>query len=499
MSDSLIDALLKQSAASDGGDDEEFLARVEATIDGDEAPKKRSRLLLINTTVLSTFTITFAVWLFSRDPAPNQPVDTPQLTDEIVSPPAAHETNPISLENQETIRKADSFALRGSQLIVDGDLEGSIDQFREGLRLLPDISAAEPRREAYSKLFAETSIQLARQRADEGRYPESISLIEEVLNPSVDIGNIEARGLLADLNNPNYYSPPPTPSHLERARRVSLATKTAQGYVDLGDTERAVREFRRTLNDDHYISATRSGMEISERHRLNYFDLVYDARRAKMLREVAEGWETPETNTTPIGDINIDHDLVATGSETPIKMKEEEVSRTEFFDALEQLEENNPDPVAPSETLAVVNGEQISQSMVDQFIRLRVKIWLTGTRGSVSKADAVTFIRQVEENALDDLIEHTLLLSEFERRGGDIKKHYAEQSMAAFVENHFGGDHAEFEASLERSQITKADFQRFKREEIAVQAIRQDYLSREDFSSFMVGLRKEAGVRLIRH
>lgn len=498
MSDSLIDALLKQSAATDGGDDEEFLAQVEAAIDEDETPKKRSRLLLISTTVLSAFAITFAFWHFSRDPAPNQLANTPQHTDKTVSPPAPPQINSISLEDQETIRKADNFALRGSQMIAEGDLQGCIDQFREGLRILPEIPETEPRREAYTKLFSEASIQLAGERADQGRYPESIALIEDVLNPAMDAGNPEAKRLLTDLSDPDFYSPALTPTHLERVRRVKLATKTAQGYVDLGDSQRAVREFNKALNVDLYNSASGREMRNRERHQLDYFVLTYDPKRAKMLREVAEGWESPMPHTTPDSDINIEHDSVAIGSETPIKVKEEEVSRTEFVDGMKQLEENNSNSVVHPEVLAVVNGKPILQSMVDQFVRLRIKVSITEKRGRISKEDAETFIRQIEENALDDLIEHTLLLSEFEKRGGDIKKQYVEQSMAAFIESNFGGNHAEFEASLERSQITKADFQRFKREEIVVQAIRQDYPSREDFSSFMVRLRKEAGVRLIR-
>jgi general secretion pathway protein D len=194
---------------------------------------------------------------------------------------------------QENVKKADEAALRGSQLMADGDYQGAIDQYRAALDLLPDAPMTEPRRRAYIKQFSRASVLLATQRAEEGRYPESIALVEEVLQPSVDPDNIDAKRLLERLNDPDYYSPALTPSHLERVRRVKLALKTAQGYIDLGDYDRADREFNKALNDDPYNSAARRGMEDNERHRMNYYDVAYDHTRSRMLRQVAEGWETP--------------------------------------------------------------------------------------------------------------------------------------------------------------------------------------------------------------
>ena len=158
---------------------------------------------------------------------------------------------------QERVKQADEAALRGSQLMADGDYQGAIDQYRAALDLLPEAPMTEPRRRAYIKQFSRASVLLARQRAEEGRYPEAIAMVEEVLQPSVDPDNIDAKRLLEQLNDPDYYSPALTPGHLERVRRVKLALKTAQGYVDLGDYDRADREYHKALNDDRYNSAAR--------------------------------------------------------------------------------------------------------------------------------------------------------------------------------------------------------------------------------------------------
>ena len=194
---------------------------------------------------------------------------------------------------QENVKKADEAALRGSQLMADGDYQGAIDQYRAALDLLPDAPMTEPRRRAYIKQFSRASVLLATQRAEEGRYPEAIALVEEVLQPSVDPDSIDAKKLLERLNDPDYYSPALTPSHLERVRRVKLALKTAQGHIDLGDYDRADREFNKVLNDDRYNIAARRGMEENERFKMNYYDAAYDHTRSKMLREVALGWESP--------------------------------------------------------------------------------------------------------------------------------------------------------------------------------------------------------------
>ena len=202
---------------------------------------------------------------------------------------------------QEDVKKADEAALRGSQLMADGDYQGAIDQYRAALDLLPDAPMTEPRRRAYIKQFSRASVLLATQRAEEGRYPESIALVEEVLQPSVDPDNIDAKRLLERLNDPDYYSPALTPAHLERVRRVKLALKTAQGYLDLGDYDRADREFNKALYEDPYNTAARRGMEDNERHKMNYYDQAYNHTRARMLAEVTAGWESPVPASLDIG------------------------------------------------------------------------------------------------------------------------------------------------------------------------------------------------------
>ncbi len=249
---------------------------------------------------------------------------------------------------QENVKKADEAALRGSQLMADGDYQGAIDQYRAALDLLPDAPMTEPRRRAYISQFARASVLLATQRAEEGRYPEAIALVEDVLQPSVDPDNIDAKKLLQRLHDPDYYSPALTPAHLERVRRVKLALKTAEGHILLGDYDRADREYNKALNDDPYNTAARRGMEKNERHKMNYQDAAYDHTRARALREVTKGWETPvpaNLESGPIVDIPTDSSTVdIRRNEDKLKtiiLSSVEFSDTPLKDALDFLQQRS--------------------------------------------------------------------------------------------------------------------------------------------------------------
>ena len=309
----LIEALLTQVAASSSGDDEAFLERVERAIDresmGEAIPRPVFRPSLFWALgAAASIALALLAWA-----SLNRLIE--EKAGPLVVGAPAEPTPPLSGENpkdrgnggrpipevalnyiwrgQEEVKKADEAALRGSRLMADGDYQGAIDQYRASLDLLPDAPITAPRRQAYVKQFSRASVLLANQRTEEGRYPESIALIEEVLRPQVDPDSIDAKRLLETLNDPDYYSPALTPSHLERVRRLNLALRASHGYLDLGDYDRAEREFNKVLNEDRYNVAARRGMEESERQRMNYYDAAYDHTRSKMLREVAQGWELP--------------------------------------------------------------------------------------------------------------------------------------------------------------------------------------------------------------
>ncbi len=260
---------------------------------------------------------------------------------------------------QERVRKADEAALRGSQLLSDQDYEGAIKEFKAALDLLPDAPMTKDRHDAYTRSYANASVKLARQRAEEGRYADAIALVENVLAPTVDPDNIEAKKLLEQLDDPEYYSPAMTPEYLEKVRRVELALKTAQGAMDLGDYDAAEQKYFEALNDDRYNEASRRGLEQGARLRTNYYNAARNHTRAEFLRQVAEGWELP-VPTSIRGGLDIGPTVMEDGAAGVARLEEKlktiilpsvEFQDTPLSEALNFLQERSveldvkePDP-----------------------------------------------------------------------------------------------------------------------------------------------------------
>jgi general secretion pathway protein D len=192
---------------------------------------------------------------------------------------------------QEMVAKADEAALRGQRLLADKDYAGAVSELKKSLDLLPDAPVVESRRLEYTQQFADASVLLARQRAEEGQYAEAIQIIEAVLDPGVDPENTAARHLLEDLNDPEIYPQAITPEHIARVKRVETALKEAASSVRIGDYDGAEKRYHEALNFDPYNSAARRGLEDVEKHRRLYYETAYDQTRSTFLRQVESQWE----------------------------------------------------------------------------------------------------------------------------------------------------------------------------------------------------------------
>ena len=67
--------------------------------------------------------------------------------------------------------------------MAERDFEGAVEKFRDALDGLPDAPVTEERRQEYTEYFAATSVERARQLAEEGRYTEAIEMAADVLEP----------------------------------------------------------------------------------------------------------------------------------------------------------------------------------------------------------------------------------------------------------------------------------------------------------------------------
>lgn len=149
------------------------------------------------------------------------------------------------------------------------------------------------------------------------------------------------------------------------------------------------------------------------------------------------------------------------------------------------------EPVVLNQLKAVVNGEPITQNMVDQAVRTQVQVWLMGNKGMVSRTQAEKEIREMEERALDDLIDRKLILSEFKTLGGVIKEQYIDESVNRFVSGRFGGDYDKFVDELKESGMTISQFRDVQEEQIAVQAIRTEKTGKDKIPNTPWELRRK--------
>jgi peptidyl-prolyl cis-trans isomerase SurA len=93
----------------------------------------------------------------------------------------------------------------------------------------------------------------------------------------------------------------------------------------------------------------------------------------------------------------------------------------------------------------------------------------------VSRTEAEREIRRMEERALEDLIDRTLILSEFKKLGGAIKDQYVDESVNRFITERFKGDKDKFMAELKKTGMTIAQFREVQRDQIAIQALRSQH------------------------
>lgn len=132
-------------------------------------------------------------------------------------------------------------------------------------------------------------------------------------------------------------------------------------------------------------------------------------------------------------------------------------------------------PVELNRIKAVVNGEPITQTMVDQAVQTQVQVWLMGNNGMVTRAEAEREIRRMEATALEDLIDRNLILSEFKKLGGQIKDQFVDEAINRFINDRFKGNRDQFLAELKKSGMTIAQFREIQRDQIAIQALRSKH------------------------
>ncbi len=186
--------------------------------------------------------------------------------------------------------EAEEALLLGDQQFQTGNFEAAVDQYRRGLKLLPNAPAVDARRRALKDRFSTAAIATAQRARKVGEFEKAESLLNEILAPDMLPGNKAALTELERLSDPEATNPALTPEHVENVRKVSQLLQLAEGQYNLGLFDKSKLSCEEVLKVDPHNRAARRMMERAEVQIANYHKTSYDHLRSEMLNKVAEAW-----------------------------------------------------------------------------------------------------------------------------------------------------------------------------------------------------------------
>ena len=220
-------------------------------------------------------------------------------------------------KRQHLVKSAQTLFTAGSHAFADKSYGEAMDNYKAAFETLPSVPAVEDQRRVFFKRYQLTALRFAQLKVDEGRWKEAIDTLTAVMNTakvhemSVTLIDPQVRKMLGGLKSrDDRYNMAISPRHLRDIEAVQAKLVLAKGYLELGDYDRAERSYHAALEVDPYNNAARRGLENVERHRLDYVNAARQQARSKMLREVAEGWESP------VPTVNTGTELIELPSET---------------------------------------------------------------------------------------------------------------------------------------------------------------------------------------
>ena len=210
------------------------------------------------------------------------------------------------IRRQEAVAESDRLFQEGREAYAKGDYQQAVDKYRQALDRLPDAPMLEDRRLAYTQHLADGSVALAQQYRRVGKYEEARQLLENVLKPDVDTGNVAAKCALDQLDDPIRTNPALTYEHSQNVDKVRRSLYTGEGNFNLGKFYAAKRDFENVLRLDPYNTAARRWMERVASAKSDYYRAAYDQTRAELLMQVDKAWEMSvpvEAPTVAINDL----------------------------------------------------------------------------------------------------------------------------------------------------------------------------------------------------
>ncbi len=217
------------------------------------------------------------------------------------------------LASQEAAKRVEN-AQTAYSLIESGDAAyqvadylTALTKYEEALVLLPEgAKAVLAVRQLAVQRLVQATLAHGQNLKRRGAYEEVDKLLENV--DRFAPGHPDVAKFRARKDDPIRTNPALTPEHTANIDQVRRLLYEAQGYYDLGKFDRAEMTFEDIIRIDPYNKAARRGMERVSAAKSDYLNSARDEARAKLLNDVAAGWEIQ-------GDQGPEVPLVGTGTE----------------------------------------------------------------------------------------------------------------------------------------------------------------------------------------
>lgn len=117
---------------------------------------------------------------------------------------------------------------------------------------------------------------------------------------------------------------------------------------------------------------------------------------------------------------------------------------------------------------AIVNNEVITFSQVRELVAMQERSVAEALQGQ-QLADK---IKAMHEAAIKDLIDRTLILQEFKKKGYSIPEYMVDDRIQKVIREEFGGDRAAFVKTLQSQGFSVARFRQVQKDNIIVSSMR---------------------------
>jgi general secretion pathway protein D len=234
---------------------------------------------------------------------------------------------------QQRVAAAQTLFTAGSRAYADQSYGEAMDNFKAAFETIPDVPAVASQRLVFFKRYQSAAYRYAVQLAEEAKWAESEKTLDDIVLLAEQGGvedfvvDPEVRKMREELKNrDDRYNMATTPQHLRNVELVKSKLILANGFMELGDYDRAERTYNQVLAADAFNNAARRGLEEVERYRMNYYDAAFDHTRAKKLAEVVAGWESPVPPVLNSSDFMINGEGVTDGGRINLEQKMKQIS-----------------------------------------------------------------------------------------------------------------------------------------------------------------------------